>query len=236
MYLQLNPKQNSQPKSSKKKTVFWVSTAHVLVLLLIFLIFCFKGCSTRKNPNAIRVNIVSSVPQTAEVVLSHRKKQEKTIKRPQEKAVPQKTWKALDPSQIKKSTATVIKKVHQKRNTPIKTSDIAGSIRQQVKKIKFSNSYSADKSVLSYFDKVSQYLYSEWKQPSRSIANNGIPVVRVRVSIDRNGTILNSSIVSKSGVISMDSSVENLLSTLSSLPSPPEGAMEFDIYLELTNN
>jgi TonB family protein len=236
MYLQLNSKQCRQPKSSKKKTVFWVSIIHILAVLLIFLIFCFKGCSTRKNINTIRVNVVSSVPQSAEPVSSHRKKQAETIKKPQKKVVSKKNWKALDPSQIKKSTSTVTKKVPKKRNTPIKASDIAGSIRQQVKKIKFSNSYNADKSVLSYFDKVSQYLYSEWKQPSRSITNNGIPVVRVRVSIDRNGTILNSSIASKSGIVSMDSSVENLLSTLSSLPSPPEGAMEFDIYLELTNN
>ena len=243
MYLKLNVKQNHHGKYQKKRTVFWVFSAHILALTLIFLIFCFKGCTTNKKSNAIRVNIVDSAAQPAEPVSSRQKKQEKIVKKTQEKPIPKKTWKALDPSQIKKSTSTVIKKAPPKRNPPVKASDIAGNIRKEVKTIKFSrdkaclvSSFNADKSVLNYYDKVSQYLYGKWDQPSRSITYNGIPVVKLRVSIDGNGTILSSSIVSKSGIASMDASVKKLLSTLSSLPPPPEGAMKFDIYLELTNN
>ena len=236
MYLKLNVKQNHHGKHQKKTTVFWVFSAHILALTLIFLIFCFKGCTINKKSNAIRVNIVTSTAQPTEPVLSRQKKQEKIVKKTQEKPIPKKTWKALDPNQIKKSTSTVIKKAPPKRNPPVKASDIAGNIRKEVKTIKFSNTYNADKSVLNYYDKVSQYMYGKWDQPSRSITYNGIPVVKLRVSIDGNGTILSSSIVSKSGVASMDASVKKLLSTLSSLPPPPEGAMKFDVYLELTNN
>ena len=239
MYLKLNVKQNHHGKHQKKTTVFWVFSAHILALTLIFLIFCFKGCTINKKSNAIRVNIVTSTAQPTEPVSSQQEKQKKAVKETVEKSIkkpiPKKTWKALDPSQIKKSTSTVIKKAPPKRNPPVKASDIAGNIRKEVKTIKFSRD-KADKSVLNYYDKVSQYLYGKWDQPSRSITYNGIPVVKLRVSIDGNGTILSSSIVSKSGIASMDASVKKLLSTLSSLPPPPKGAMKFDVYLELTNN
>ena len=235
MYLKLNLKQSNQSNNPKKRTVFWVISVHILVLVLIFLIFCIKGCTTNPPPSAIKVDIVTSAPQPVESVSSHTEKTEKNLKKIQKKPIPKKTWKALDPSQIKKSTSTVIKKTPPPKVIPLKASDIAGNIREEIKKIRFSNTYSANKSVLNYYDKVSQYLYGKWEQPARSISNNGTPVVKVRVSVDSNGTILSSSIVGESGISSMDSSVAKLLSTLSSLPPPPEGPMEFDVYLELTH-
>ena len=230
MYLKFNPI-NSNNNSSKKRTVYWVFSMHVLLLAVIFFVFCFKGCTKKNPPNAIRVNIISSSSRPEKKTASSPTK--KALSKKQKKTKPKKSWKALDPSQIRKSTSTVIKKAPLKKVAPIKASDIAGNIRQNIKKIKFTNNYSTNKSVLNYYDKVSQYLYGKWEQPARTVAYNGIPVVKVRVSIDSNGNILSSSIVEKSNIDSMDSSVKILLSTLSSLPKPPEGAMQFDIYLEL---
>ena len=246
MYLKLKINKEHQNNHPKKRTVFWVISAHILVLTVIFLVFCVKGCTTHQKPNAIRVNIVNSAQQPAKPASSPPqkqplpkeqpvpKKQKKVVKKKFKKTKPKKTWKALDPSQIKKSTSTVIKKNPPKKFNPVKTSDIVGNIRREVKKIRFSNTFSANKSVLNYYDKVSQYLYSRWDQPART-SYNGVPVVQVRISISSNGKILSSSIVSKSGIASMDSSVARLLSTLSTFPPPPEGAMEFDVYMELTN-
>ena len=239
----LNFKQHSKKKYSKKVTAFFVLSIHIFVLLLVFLIFCVKGCTTTNLPNSITVNIVASSQQSSEPLLSQQKNQqnvkqiqeEPTPKKIQEEPTPKKTWKALDPSQIMKSTKTIVKKEPTPRASTVEASDIAGNIRQEIKKIRFNNTYSANKSILTYYDKVSQYLYAEWEQPARSIIYNQMPVVKVRVLIDRNGTILKSSIISKSGNASMDSSVVKLLSTLSTLPPPPEGPMEFDVYLELTH-
>jgi len=241
MYLKIKLNQEHQNNHPKKRTILWVVAAHIFVLALIFFVFCVKGCTTYQKPKAIRVNIVSSAEQPAKPASSPPqkqplpKKQKKIIKKKRKKTKPKKTWKALDPSQIKKSTSTVIKKNPPKKISPVKTSDIIGNIRREVKKIRFSNTYSANKSVLNYYDKISQYLYSRWDQPART-SYNGVPVVQVRISISSSGKILSSSIVSKSGIASMDSSVARLLSTLSTLPPPPEGAMEFDVYMELTNN
>jgi hypothetical protein len=240
MYLKLSPNNNSNNNSSKKRTVFWVSSIHIMALVLIFFIFCFKGCTTKK-PNAIRVNIIASSSQPVKTTVSSptKKPLPQTQKKIHKKTIPQKTWKALDPSQIKKSTSTVTRKAPPKKNNsvnPVQASNIANNIRQNIKKIKFNRSRDEAYFLSNYYDKVSQYLYKKWEQPARTATYNGIPVVKIRVSIDSNGKILSSSIVSKSNIASMNSSIARLLSTLSSLPKPPEGAMEFDIYLELENN
>ena len=240
MYLRLKLKKGNH-SVSRRKTIFWVVIGHVSVFLLIFLVFFFKGCTTKK-PRAIKVNIISSSQLSARAALQQSQKQPKKVNKlkPKEKTVikktiPRKKWKALDPSQIKKSTTTVVKKIHPKKITPVKTSDIAKNLRREFKKIKFDSTYGANDSVLNYYDEVSQYLYSRWQQPSRSLTGSETPVVQVRVSIDANGKILDASIIKKSSIVAMDSSVNQLLSKLSSLPHPPEGPMEFDIYLELTD-
>ena len=245
VYLRLNSKQDKK-NQPKRKMFLWVLSVHIFIICFILLIFTIKGC-TSKKPNMIRVNLVSSMPQAVKSAPPSPAKRpvkqpKKTTKKaaPKKKVVPKKTvpkkkWKALDPSQIRKSQSKVIKKTAPPKKTvkPIKASDIAGNIRKNVKKIKFKNSYTASRSVLNYYDEVSQYLYGRWEQPARM--GNGAPVVQVRVSVASNGRILRSSIIKKSGSAVMDASVARLLSSLSALPAPPDGAMEFDIYLELTD-
>ncbi len=61
-----------------------------------------------------------------------------------------------------------------------------------------------------------------------------MPVVRVSISVDLKGEIVNSYIIEKSGISSMDLSVRHLLRRLTFLPKPPKGAMTIKVSLELS--
>jgi len=49
----------------------------------------------------------------------------------------------LDPSQINKSTSTIIKRAPPPKNSFIKKTNIASNIRKEIKKNSFSNTYAA---------------------------------------------------------------------------------------------
>ncbi|OGV35338.1 MAG: hypothetical protein A2020_06355 [Lentisphaerae bacterium GWF2_45_14] len=83
----------------------------------------------------------------------------------------------------------------------------------------------------SYFDSVASYLYSRWRQPSKTELGSRKPSVTVHVSLDGEGRILFAKISSPSGVRPMDNSVQELLTSIKNLPKPLSGPMSFDIQL-----
>jgi TonB family protein len=243
--LQVEPELN---KKKKKKTIVWVFTSHIIFLFTIFAVFTFKGCSHKPRENVIQVTLAA--PQQSEQQISRdvQSQPKKTQKQPEKKVnkkivkkvpvkKPVKKWKALDPNEILKSSKTITKQkpVPVKKYTPIKADQIANNLRKGVKTIKFNNSFNANSSILSYYDEISQYLYSRWQQPSRSVLGNKIPVVNVKITVDAYGNIKNYSITSLSGISAMDASIKSLLQNLSNLPKPPDGAMTIDVSLELEN-
>lgn len=241
MYFTLKLKQEEEFRKKKKKTAFWVILSHVIVLVVVFVVFTCKGCSNPKE-QVISVSLISQAEYTKTVQDQSQKKASEPSKQYKPKKnirkVPEeKKWKALDPSQIKKSNTQVIKKNYtpQKNYTPVNASDIATNIRQNISNIKFNSSFSTSTSTLQYYDKISAYLYNKWKQPSRAAVGSGIPVVNVIISVDSEGKVINSYIKKRSGINAMDSSVSSLLSNLTYLPRPPDGAMKIDVYLELSN-
>ena len=248
-YLKLKLQMQSDPaQRKKKKTVLWVFILHIAVLFIIFAVFTFKGCSHKPKQSIMQVTLAA--PQQPVQQVKNEVKQQpkhemqkppktsesKTIKKVPVKK-PVKKWKALDPNQIKKSSRTVTKQksVPVKKYTPLKADQIAKSLRKGIKTIKFNNSFNVNSSILNYYDEVSQYLYSQWQQPGRSVLGNILPVVSVKINVDAYGNVKSYSITDLSGISSMDVSVKTLLANLTSLPKPPDGAMTIDVSLELEN-
>ena len=229
----LKHKIKTERTKSKKKTALIVSSAHVLVLILLFSFFYLKGCTTNKHPNSVKVTIVSpSQAQPAEKKTVKKNTKKKTNKVP--KKVPsKKKSRLLSPDQIIKSTDTIVSKP-QKVVHKVNTSEITQNIRDNISKMNFNNIDKQDQSLIDYYDQVSQYLYSIWKQPPRAFANNGVQIVKIVISVDSNGNINNSNIVDKCGISAIDSSVENLLSALTSLPKPPHGSEKLEIDMVTT--
>ncbi len=230
----LKQKIKPEKKKSKRKTALTVSSIHFLALLLLFSFFYLKSCTNHRKPNSIKVNIVSSAQAQpiAEQKVKKRTSKTKTTKTPLKKPA-KKKWKALDPSQIRKSTNTVVKQKPQKIKE-IDTSEITQNLQNSISKMKFSNPYKTDQSLMDYYDQVSQFLYSRWKQPPRAVANNGVQVVKIVISVDSSGNIKNSYIVDRCGISAIDSSIESLLSALSSLPKPPHGSEKIEIDMVTT--
>ncbi len=89
--------------------------------------------------------------------------------------------------------------------------------------------------VNEYYSRVASFLYGRWQQPNKELLGNAKPSVDVKVVVDASGRILSAAIVSKSGVMVMDSSVERLFAEVKSLPVPPKG-MEFTIKMIITDD
>ena len=82
-----------------------------------------------------------------------------------------------------------------------------------------------------YYDAVGSYIYSRWREPSKTEMRDRSPVVTVSVTLDSEGRILEARIVRASGVRQMDNSVMELLKSLTSLPKPPSDIRSFTINL-----
>ena len=244
--LKIKPEDNNK---SRKLTGAWVLSCHILILFLVFIIFSFKGCTSKPKQNIIQVTLAS--PQQNQPAVQQQQKTQPTPKQTKKpepapkkvykkpiKQTPAKTWKALDPSQIIKSSKTITK-TERKPVAPhtykkINAADIANSIKTNIKAVKFKN-FTTDSKMLNYYDSVSSVLYARWQQPDRSVFGSNLPVVNVKISVNANGRVLNYKITGLSGIQAMDQSVKNLLSSLRQLPAPPSGAMTIDVSLELEN-
>ena len=240
-------KNNRNPKLKRIYHYLYVILAHVFVLLLVFYIFCFKGCKVEKKPTSIKINLINpaSVQNNSAKInnepIQQKIPKSKKIKKPivtkkkiKKSKLLKKKWKALDPSQITKSITKKVKKKSPQKSKPvvIDTSAFKSNLSKNIKQIKYKNSFAEHSSIISYYDEVSQYLYQRWEQPGRSVINGDFPSVEVKFFINKEGTILKSSIVKQSGIATMDSSVKQLLSNITRLPKPPDGARSFSVFLE----
>jgi TonB family protein len=248
MYIKLNNSKKNL-KGSRKKTTTIVVAIHVVILFIVFLAFAIDSLFEPKKINSINVTIVNSSDYQQNKVSSEKiapvkpktvKKKKPVIKKktvkPKPKPKPKKTWKALDPSQIIKSTTQVKrnKKPQKKiKYKPLKASDIAAKLRSNLKNINFKSTNNVSPSILNYYDKIISYLASRWEQPSRAAVGNRNPSVLIRISVNSRGKILSAKIVQKSGISVMDRSIMKLLSNLSTLPKPPEGATTFEVNMVL---
>ncbi len=172
-------------------------------------------------------------PPKPEVKKPEPKPVKPVVKVPAERPKPK--WKPVDPKEIKKSTEVV------KADKPKPPAIDSSKLRDKLLKIQsqgttttVSGPVTTDPQPLDYYDRVSAYLYELWVQPSKMELKGGRPKVSVSISLDASGRVLSSSIKARSGVASMDSSVEELLKKLSSLPAPPSGAMSFEVSLEIS--
>lgn len=86
---------------------------------------------------------------------------------------------------------------------------------------------------LNYYDKVQTYIYPRWNQPPKDALGSQNPEVVVQFKIDKTGKISGASILKKSGIRSMDASVEALIRQLTTLPVPPK---EMDLTVTLRTN
>jgi protein TonB len=156
----------------------------------------------------------------------------KTVKKKKVK----KKWKPLDISKIKISTKVVKPVKRPRRPSP---SFNAGAFAERLKslqsKVRISNSGGEmTHNQMKYFERVSAFLYDKWNQPSKAQLGGRTPAVTLRVSVSRSGHIKSAEISAHSGITAMDASVKQLLRIIRNLPAPPDGAMEFDIIMEVT--
>lgn len=165
------------------------------------------------------INPIKVKPAPKEPKININKIKKITIKRPTPK--PQPELKPLTPQQLSKINETRNNDIYKPQG---KEADQTGTITDPG-----NRGGAADNN--SYFDSVGAYLYSRWRQPSKTELGNRKPSVTVSVSLDGNGRILEARIISPSGIRPMDNSVLELLNNVKSLPKPPDGPMKFDIEL-----
>jgi TonB family protein len=160
------------------------------------------------------------------------------IKVPAEKPKPKKTeWKPRNPKEITMSKEIVR---GEKTKPPVinsaKLKERLLKIQSQCKVTNTTSTSTTDSSPpLDYYDKVSSCIYRLWIQPSQMELKGLRPRVLLSISVDSNGKVLSSSMKSRSGNLAMDASVGELIKALSSLPSPPNGGMSFDVSLEISD-
>ena len=165
------------------------------------------------------IKSISIKPPPKEPKININKIRKITIKRPKPKPEPQLT--PLTPQQLSKINEAKNNDIYKPQG---KEADQTGTITDPG-----NRGGAADNN--SYFDSVGAYLYSRWRHPSKTELGNRMPSVTISVSIDANGRILSARILNASGIRPMDNSVQELLSSLTSLPKPPDGPMSFDIEL-----
>lgn len=258
MYLKYNSSFDLD-NHSRKKLFFVVAGIHIFVIGIMYLGFAIHSYFWNTASSAIAVNLISSsafeAMEEAQSSPASQPKQasakQPTPPKPKDtKAVTKvpvkKVTKALDVSQITKSTEVITKPSKattnpQKKFTPMSASSIANNLKQSLNSVKFSSSSTANSSfqgnpaILGYYDQVSSYLYSSWEQPSKLAVGGEPPSVLVKLSIDSDGRLTNYQILRLSGYEDMDDSVKRLLSSVSRFPPPPNGAMTIEATLILTN-
>ncbi len=191
--------------------------------------------------------------------------EKETVKVPTEKPTPvvKTTEKPADTSRLKKPTeivksTTVVKGKNPTPAAPkISGSDLASKLKKIQNQCKITDTGNGGGSgaggpgdpggigvpngvvgavPAGYYETVSVYLYSLWKEPGKPELKGLKPTVTLHISIDASGNIKSAKIIKKSNNLPMDSSVEELLSKLKKLPPPPQGALELDISLEIDDN
>jgi len=90
------------------------------------------------------------------------------------------------------------------------------------------------KDFADYYVAVDRYLRPLWNPPGEDVLGGARPFVEIAFKVDDKGRILSKRIVRKSGIAVMDASVEQLLSTLTVLPKPPQ-AMELTATMRINN-
>ncbi|MBN2451824.1 MAG: TonB C-terminal domain-containing protein, partial [Lentisphaeria bacterium] len=70
-----------------------------------------------------------------------------------------------------------------------------------------------------WLDAVGALLYERWSQPSRSEVGRGNPMVQVTLSVKSDGGVLSTRVTGGSGVLAMDGSVRQMLSSLNLVPA-----------------
>lgn len=89
--------------------------------------------------------------------------------------------------------------------------------------------------VKAYHEKIKDYVFRRWNQPTKAALNNTEPTVIIRITIDDSGRIKSCRILNRSGNIAMDRSVQELIENLRALPVPPSGYLsrEIDVTMEI---
>ncbi len=264
MYLRLNISQGNATLNRKRLLLIVTSAHFLFLLIIFLAFFIdnifyktmpqaigvtLVSSSDLANDNNTKVESASAppVPQKAETTpRQEQPKIKETVQKKTEKTTPapvaDKKWKQLDASEIIKSTQTVVKKpqtVQPVDSTALNPSDIAGKIRQSIKGIQFKSNLPAGSSstgvmALTYYDQVSTALYQLWNQPSKLAMGGKNPTVTIKLQIDSVGRVTLARIIQQSGIPEMDKSVQDLISRLSTLPKPPDGNIELEASLILT--
>jgi len=85
----------------------------------------------------------------------------------------------------------------------------------------------------SYFNRVSEYIYGIWKQPTKAETGNRQQKVEIKVTVDSFGRVVSARVVKKSMNSAMNRSIDELLRNMKTLPVPPKGKSTFSIELEV---
>ncbi len=225
-------------EGQRRRILFSVTAAHLL-LIAIPVIWMFVEMLFFSRPELMRVTLVESRGSVSDNSVSPPDGSEsfESPPLPAEPSPPKDTkpaWKARRAEDI-----TVSRKLAKPSRDPavtVSSDDIEKRLRERIDRQMHVTGLSPAGTVSAgYYEKVAAYLYRLWNQPTRSELGGARPVTHVRISVTASGAVKSAEISSGSGNISMDKSIEKLLSRLSRLPSPPDGAMQIDVALEIVD-
>lgn len=239
----------------KKKIRLTVIGIHVGLILILVCAFLISKYMKDEKPVVIQVKLVNSSNINSSSMESVSLPQEtkrtpepvkSKIKRPKvKKSTTKKVVKRSKPKKHLLSakdiivTKKVIKSTPEKKITPLPKVDIAKNLTRSYRSNR-NKTHSIQGAIAStgnvsqnYADKLFTAIYQIWKQPAKSELHGRRPIAILQITIDNDGSIVNSRISQKSGISVMDYSAKDLLKKIDKLPAPPKGKQTFTISLEI---
>ncbi len=197
--------------------------------------------------------VTENIPEVAQLPEIKPQPEPETTKTPKvnEKAVPTEKINPPKKDPPKKQESTILRPDQIKVDRTIKGRNIAQTSADNSRKNELQKNLTAmarelrqygtnnpgengllmSKDIEEYYEKLKNYIEPKWRQPDMASLGGKRPSVTIELSISKNGKIESSSIRKKSGIRAMDQSVEVLLSSLKTVPVPPNGAIKTNITL-----
>jgi len=236
----------------KRKIRITVLSVHVGLLAILIIYYLISNFFITPKPALIQVTLITPNQTFSDPTPSSTKSPlpvHKTRKRKRKTTTPKKKRlnhrvkrkKPLLSSKDIKISKKIIKNDPVDDLVPISAVDVQKQFRKSYRDRKIQTKHTPGSQpsgnlAQNYMEKVSSIIYKIWEQPGKSELRGRQPTVDIKITVNSAGKIINSRIISKSGVSVMDISARRLLRDLTILPKPPNGTITFTVTLEIVDD
>lgn len=233
---------------ARRRTALLVAALHAAALLMV----CLPGLFQKPVPEFMRVQLAAPRPETPTNSAPQAQAEPSQPEPPQPSAAdntpepdptpsestpnetpssesaPKNNWRARSPEDIRRSakldpapTSTQSSPPANRNRQPPDLSNLRNALQRETKvsvAAEAANIPQTSWDAAPYAAAVRSHLYERWKKPAGGAANDG---ARARLRIDQNGRVIEARLLD-ADTRAMRQSVQQLLDSLSTLPSPAE--------------